>query len=317
MSSIVLDTSELQQRLVLWGANADKLLNPDTGKPTGIFDQNTIEAVNAVGRKLGFNASNINVAKVLGGKKVNIGPSELVNKLLESPTVGKIEYAITKENKSGIDLVKKYPDIKGALENLAKRIALDIEKAPDYAKSVIDLNKAGKLTPAILAAYKDWYKAATDLQLLLVKKLKVPLAMRMFKSKLTEAGVDADVMIDALSKGPLAVAEATKSTVSGLEFVQFIPLIIYGAIAAISLWKASDIVDSWRKLKEEGRARDQLECLMSGKCTQEDVEKANKAKSPIDSPWTWFAGGIAVTAIGMLLFSKRETVKLVSAKLLR
>lgn len=300
MASIVLDTVELQKRLLLWGADSDKLVNQSTGRPVGKLDQNTVEELNKIGNQLGYKSSEINISSVLDGSKANVQPSELVNKLLESPPVQNPVYKVVQDDNL-VSIAKTLSkSAKNLSEVLAGRIAFNIQKAPEYAKFIVDLNTSKKLTPEITKAYRKWYQGATDLQTTLTKRLENPIALRSFNKELLDAGIDPGLMKKALVGGPLAVAKL----VSGKELEN--PLLRLAVICtvALGLWETPNIIEATRKLREDNANRDIFECLKSGTCSKETVESLteHKKSQASDSPWTWFVGGAATVALGMLLF---------------
>lgn len=290
MASIALDTKEWQDRLLIWGADPDGIVDPNTGLPDGIFGDRTIEATVQIGEKLGLTRAQITIAKLLGGRKANIGPASFVKKLLGSPPIPMPEdFVVEHVVDSHVAAAKAFPPtLRGSMSLLSKRVAANVVRAPEYAREIAALAKAGKATSGILETYKQWYKSATNLQKLLVMRLeKNPREMARFRKELAAAGADSSLIISALTKGPLAVARAEgKST--GLEVVFTTALMIIAGIGALgaTAWKGPEIIKEWNSLKQEGTNREILEfkmkCVESGKCDPEDIDTFLKHREEIE-----------------------------------
>lgn len=219
-----------------------------------------------------------------------------------------------------LDIAQKLPqDIRGATANIAKRVAANIIRAPKYRLEILNLNKAGKLTPGLVSSYKDWFEKASKLQQLLAKQFDKPGNRAPFVKKIKQAGLDPDQVIDALSKTPLAVADLSKSSaVDGFEafFLIALPWIL-SAVGVLAVWKAPDAIAAWANLRREGTAREiveaQIECLKSGtdpaKCdSMAEVDKRSKENQDKMSIWPWFIGGIAVTGLGLFWMSRKKLI---------
>lgn len=316
MSSMVLDTKELQQRLLVWGANADGIVDPETGLPSGVINEATIRALAVIGSFFDIPGSDINVAGMLDGIKVDVGPSELVQKLLEAPPVPLPELLqVQFVDDAQVAAVKLYPQkVTGNTFTIAKRVAANIVRAPGYARDIAALAKQGKATAGLKKAYKDWYDSATKLQKLLGDRIKHPAARAAFKKKLEEAGVDSGTVIAALEKGPLAVAAAVNVKSSGLEVLPILAL-AWMALGSVVIWNGSDILKAWGELQKESTNRTILEwkkdCISSGKCAAEDMnsflqQRTDAQRFSESSPWLWFFGGIAIAGSGMIYLSRKK-----------
>lgn len=325
MASIALDTKEWQDRLLIWGASPDGIVDPNTGLPDGVFGESTTAATIQIGEKLGLKRAQIAIAKLLDGRKVNIGPSEFVNKLLGPPPVPMPEdFVVENVVDSHVAAAKGFPaDYRGSMALLAKRVAANVVRAPEYASSIAAFAKTGKATPEILETYRKWYRSATNLQKLLVMRLeKNPREMARFRKELAAAGADPALIIAALTKGPLAVAKLEGES-TGLEIVWFLPVIaVLGAVAGVgTVWKAPDILKEWNNLQQESTNRELLEfkmkCIESGKCDPDDLETFLKHREELKkgaSPWAWFLGGAAIVGTGLFLYSQKGRVRSAAAR---
>lgn len=217
-------------------------------------------------------------------------------------------------------VAQKLPqNIRGATASIAKRVAANIIRAPKYRQEILELNKAGKLTPGLVSSYKDWFDKASKLQQLLAKQLEKPGNRAPFVKKVKQAGLDPDRVIEALSKTPLAVADLSKGTaVEGFEafFLIALPWIL-SAAGVLVIWKAPDAIAAWANLRREGTAREiveaQIECLKSGKDSAKcdamaEVDKRSKENQDKMSIWPWFIGGIAVTGLGLFYLSRKKLI---------
>jgi len=293
---------------LVWGASGDGIINSATGMPNGVVNEATIRALAVIGSYFDIPGSDINVAGMLDGSKVNVGPSELVQKILGPapiplPEILQVQFV----DEAQVAAVKLYPNkVAGTTSLVAKRVAANIVRAPQYARDIADLAKQGKLTAGLKRAYKNWYDSATKLQKTFAAQLKTPSVLAAFKRKLDEAGVDSGTMIAALEKGPLAVA-ALEGKSSGLEVIPFLAL-AWISVSAIAVWQSSDILKAWGELQKESTNRSILEwkeaCIKSGKCDAEDMNAFLQHRENIStisgsSPWTWFFGGAAVVGIGL------------------
>jgi len=316
MASIVLDTKEFQQRLLVWGAEANGLID-DNGKPNGILNQKTIAAARAVGFKLGFALEKLGFASV-GFGKTSVTPSELVTKLLSAPPVGSREVlSVQNVSESDIQTASKFPqDTDGSnIVNVAKRVAANVIRASEYAQQIAELSKQGKATDDLREAYRLWYRAATLLQQTLAYRLqRNPRELAKFKEQVEKQGVAVETMIQALTKSPLAVVAATKSPgVSGFELWPFVITVIAG-IAGLTLWNGPDILKAYALVKQENTTRQLIEAQIAcakapGTCDQEALRKAlehQRDMQPISGNiWPWILGGSAAAGLGWYLLRRR------------
>jgi hypothetical protein len=305
MASIVIDTRELQERLIIWGVDANALIDPETGNPSGVLNQGTIDAVKLIGQKLRIDPSLVYVASVLDGSKAEVGPSEIVTKLLEPPSVLVPEYITQDLDETTLKIANKYPlQAKNTISLLGKRVADNFQKSRDYAVKIAELSKDNKLDQGLIVTYNNWYRSATKLQLLLLKRLNNPITKARFQKELDQAGVDAGVMIAALTKGPLAVAKIASNGKGELGFLW--PLVI-GAVLFAGLWKSSDVIDAWKGLKEEEANRVILDCSLDPKCDASRLDPYIKQKEQVvnKSFWSWFLGGAAATSLLLLMLQIR------------
>jgi hypothetical protein len=312
MSSIILDTKELQQRLLAWGANADGIINPETSMPSGVVNEATIRALVSIGYFFDIPGTQINVASQLGGIKAIVQPAELVQKILAAPPIPLPEKLVIQfSDQSRTNIAKRFPPtIKGNTELIAKRVAANVARAQSYAKQISEIAKRGAPT-GLMTAYRNWYKSATELQKTLAKRLRSPAAYRAMQKKLEAEGVDSVAMIAALEKGPLALA-ALESKSTGLEAFPFI-FIAIAAITGTGIWKGSDILSAWKDVKKEDTNRAildaTLKCIADGNCDAskiDDVMKHREAVTMLDAPWWWMLGGAVAAGLGVFMWNKRS-----------
>ncbi len=317
MANSVFDTMWLQQRLMVHGADTDNLVNPDTRVSSGVLDAGTVTELKAFAQRHNIPRSQVAVTSLLKGRKVRIEPPVLVEKLLASPPavdVSRLEALEVIESEA--EVAAKFPVVAGNVENLAKRVAANVIRAEKYAQEVSDIAKAGKATQDFLNAYNDWYKSATELQKTLANRLEDPAIKREFQKKLDEAGVDSKVMISALLKGPLAVAQLQEKSMTGFEAFPLIAILFGLSVAGVVAWKSADVLRAWSQLKQESTTRElfewKKECIKSGKCNPEDMQDFEKHRETLaqeKSPMLWLLAGAALTGIGLYAYSRRKQIK--------
>jgi hypothetical protein len=314
MASLIIDTKELQERLIIWGASPDGLVNPETGMPSGVLNRATVDAVKAFGKQLRIPVANIYVASAIEGLKTEVQPSQIVEKLMEPPSALSPDYIVQDMNEGAEAAVKDLTiPVKDTLTVLAKTVADNIPRARIYALKVSQLSKEGKATPPVVEAYKNWYTSASKLQTMLVKRLRNPLTRGLFERKLKKAGMDAAATISALTSGPLAVAKAAPAG-TALEgfFIPLIWLAVAGTgVAGIAAWKGADILDAWKGVQQEETNRKILECQLDPKCDSSKLDPLLRHRENLQNKtsWPWFLGGAAIAALGLGIYHQRDRVR--------